>query len=79
MKGREYLRKATVLIVKRGSEFLVASKQYSMELRWSRSAYDAWKSRDAEKARKVAERLGGDLWLFNPITGELRELGGSVQ
>lgn len=72
MKG-QYLKKATVLIVRRGCEFLVARIPYSVELRWSRSAYDAWSTRSAEKARKVAEVLGGDLWLFNSITGELRE------
>ena len=69
----KYLKKATVLIVRRGCEFLVARIPYSLEFRWSRSAYDAWSTRSAEKARKVAEVLGGDLWLFNSITGELRE------
>ena len=67
------IRKATVLIVRRGCEFLVARIPYSLEFRWSRSAYDAWSTRSAEKARKVAEVLGGDQWLFNSITGELRE------
>lgn len=69
----QYLKRATVLIVRRGVEFLVARIPYSLEFRWSRSAYDAWGTRSAEKARKVAEMLGGDLWLFNSITGELRE------
>lgn len=73
MKGRKYIRKATVLIVKRGSDFLVARIPYSLEYRWSRSAYDAWGTRDAGTARKVAGMLGGDLWLFNPVSGELRE------
>ena len=69
----QYLKRATVLIVRRGVDFLVARIPYSMEFRWSRSAYDAWSTRSTEKARKVADVLGGDLWLFNPITGELRE------
>ncbi len=69
----QYLKQATVLIVRRGVDFLVARIPYSLEFRWSRSAYDAWSTRSAEKARKVAEMLGGDLWLFNSITGELRE------
>ena len=70
---KQYLKQATVLIVRRGADFLVASIPYSMEFRWSRSAYDAWNTRSAEEARKVADLLGGDLWLFNSITGELRE------
>ena len=68
-----YLKKATVLIIKRGAEYLVARIPYSMEFRWSRSPYDAWQTRSAEQAKKVAELLGGDLWLFNPVNGQLRE------
>ena len=69
----QYLKQATVLVVRRGVDFLVARIPYSLEFRWSRSAYDAWSTRSAETDRKVAEMLGGDLWLFNGITGELRE------
>ena len=57
----QYLKQATVLIVRRGVDFLVARIPYSLEFRWSRSAYDAWSTRSAEKARKVAEMLGGEL------------------
>ena len=67
------IRKATVLIVRRGCEFLVARIPYSLEFRWSRSAYDAWRTRKKETAKAVAHVVGGDLWLFNSITGELRE------
>ena len=67
------LKKATVLIVKRGAVFLVARIPYSKEYRWSASAYDAWQTRDKEDAKDVAKRVGGDLWLFNPPTGQLRE------
>ena len=68
----KYLKMATVLIVKRGAEYLVARIPYSTELRWSRSPYDAWNTRSKEKAEKVADLLGGDLWMFNPPTGQLR-------
>ena len=67
------IRKATVLIVKRGAQFIVGRIPYSLEYRWSTSAYDAWQTRDKEDAKGVAKRVGGDLWLFNPPTGQLRE------
>ena len=73
MSGREYIRKATVLIVRRGSDFLVSRIPYSMEYRWSQSPYDAWRTRDRESAKMVAKALGGDIWLFNPVVGQLRE------
>ena len=70
---RNEIRKATGIIIKRGAEFLVGRIPYSTEFRWSRSPYDAWKTRDRESARKVARMVGGDLWLFNPVVGQLKE------
>ena len=69
----KYIKLATVLIVKRGAEFLVGRIPYSFEFRWSRSAYDAWGTREKESARKVARLTGGEICLFNPVTGQLRE------
>ena len=69
------IRKCTVLIIKRGAEYLVGRIPYSMEFRWSGSPYDAWKTREKEKARAVAHMVGGDMWLFNPVNGQLREIG----
>ena len=63
-----------MLIVKRGSEFLVGTILYSTDLRWSDSPWDAWATRSKDKAMKVARKTGGDLWLFNPVAGQLREL-----
>ena len=70
------IRKCTVLIVKRGAQFLVGRIPYSLEFRWSGSPYDAWSTRVREQAEAVARRVGGDLWLFNPVNGQLREIGG---
>ena len=70
----EKIRRATVLVVRRGVEYLVGSIPYSLEFRWSRSPYDAWGTRDRESARKVARMVGGDIWLFNPVVGQLQEL-----
>ena len=69
------VRKCTVLIIKRGSMFLVGRIPYSLEFRWSSSPYDAWKTRERDKAEKVARVIGGDLWLFNPVVGQLHEIG----
>ena len=68
------IRLCTVLIIKRGSQYLVGRIPYSMEFRWSDSPFDAWKTREWETAEKVARLIGGDLWLFNPIVGQLREV-----
>ena len=68
------IRKCTVLIVKRGAEFLVGRIPYSLEYRWSKSPYDAWNTREKDKAQMVARRVGGDLWLWNPIAGQLRQM-----
>lgn len=53
------IRKSTVLIIKRGAEFLVGRIPYSMEFRWSGSPYDAWNTRVREQAEAVARVTGG--------------------
>lgn len=66
------IRLQTSLIVRKGNEFLVGTILYSTDLRWSLSPWDAWGTRDPEKAENVARVTGGDLWLFNPVAGQLR-------
>lgn len=73
MSNRKFMKQATVLIVRRGSDFLVSRIPYTLEYRWSTSPYDAWGCRKVKTAKEVARKMGGDLWLFNGITGELRE------
>jgi hypothetical protein len=66
------IRKATCLIIERDGEFLVAVSE--LGFRWSVSPYDAWSTRDKMTAFKVAWRVRGRLFLFNPIVGQLKEL-----
>lgn len=68
------VRRKTRIINRRGVEYLVGTILYSTDLRWSRSPYDAWGTRKIEQAEKLAKVVGGDLWLFNPIVGQLKEL-----
>lgn len=68
------IRSKTQVIIRRGPDFLVGTILYSTDLRWSASPWDAWGTRDMEKAEKVARKTGGDLWLFNPVAGQLREV-----
>ena len=63
----------TVLIVKRGDEYLVGRICFNMELRWSKSKYDAWATRRREDAELVASVVGGTVMLFNPIVNQIRE------
>ena len=69
---REALRKETCIIIRENGEFLVGTILYSKDLRWSGSMYDAWRTRDREKARRIARITGGVMMLFNPIIGETR-------
>lgn len=67
------IRKKTVLIIKKGGEYLVGTILYSTDLRWSASPWDAWATRTREFAEAVAEKVGGTVMLFNPIVGQVRE------
>ena len=67
------IRGETALIIRKDGEFLVGKIVFSNELRWSRSPWDAWKTRIRANARSIAEKTGGEIMLFNPVTGQLRE------
>ena len=67
------IRRRTVLIIKRGAEYMVGKIMGTREFRWSIYPWDAWSTRDKEEAEYWAHRTGGDIWLFNPVAGQLRE------
>jgi hypothetical protein len=70
--SRDDIRKKTCIIIRRNGEYLVGTILYSKDLKWSASAYDAWRTRRKETAERVARETGGVMVLFNPITGEKR-------
>ena len=67
------IRRETRLIVRRGTDFLVGTILGGPDLKWSRSPWDAWSTRSREAAARVARKTGGEIWLFNPVAGQLRE------
>lgn len=67
------IRKQTVLIVRRGNEFLVGKIVGMKKLRWSIYPGDAWQTRSREDAKVVADLVRGDIMLFNPVAGQIRE------
>ena len=71
---QDELRRQTCLIIRKDGEYLVGTVLYSRELRWSGSAFDAWRTRDREAAKRIARITGGELVLFNPIIGKTMEM-----
>lgn len=67
------IRLCTALIIRKDGVYLVGRILHGKELRWSESPYDAWQTRIRAKARSVNEKVSGEIMLFNPITGQLRE------
>lgn len=72
---RNELKRHTCIIIRKDREYLVGTILCSSDLRWSNCAYDAWRTRNRDDAWRVAEYVGGVTVLFNPITGEIREMG----
>ena len=72
MKGD--IRKKTVIIIRKNGKYLVGTVMYTDELRWSIYQYDAWKTRNRDKAEKIARRTGGITMLFNPIVNQMAVL-----
>ena len=67
------IRRETCLIIRKGNEFLVGTVMGTSELRWSRSPWDAWRTRIRAKAKSIAEKTGGNIMMFNPVAGQIRE------
>lgn len=72
---KDEIRKQTCIIIRKNGEYLVGTVLYSHELRWSLSVYDAWRTRDMEKARRIARKVGGVMVLFNPVVNQRRLIG----
>ena len=66
------IRRATCIIIRKDGEYLVGTILYSTDLRWSWSAYDAWRTRRKEDAERVAGKIGGEMVLFNPIVRQMK-------
>lgn len=61
----------TVYIISRDRRFLVGVPFWAKGGQWSDSPYDAAQITDANDARRVADRVGGNVHKFNPLTGEV--------
>ena len=66
------IRRETCIIIRKDGEYLVGTILYSTDLRWSWSAYDAWRTRRKEDAERVAGKVDGEMVLFNPIANQKR-------
>lgn len=67
------IRRETALIIRRDGRFLVGRIMGTSELKWSTSPYDAWRTRIRAEAKSVQAKTGGEIMLFNPVAGQLRE------
>ena len=70
------IRLQTVLVIKKGNEFLVGRNILSGELIWRHDYSDAWRTRIRAAAKSVVEKTGGEIYLFNPVVCQLRKYGG---
>lgn len=69
-------RAFTNLVIHKDGEFLVGCMLGTKVLRWSNSPYDAWMTRNRQFAAIVAEKVDGDIYLFNPVVGQIRKCKG---
>ena len=68
------IRLLTCVIIRKDGKYLVGTIMGTRELRWSDSAYDAWRTRSLEQAERAVKITGGTMMLFNPAVGQLRVL-----
>lgn len=56
-------------IIKKGRHYL--DRFNGIEIRYTPSHYDCWKSRSFNTAIRVAKQVGGKVMKFNPVTGDI--------
>ena len=69
------IRRQTCIIIRKHGYYLVGRSSMDNELKWSWSIYEAWRTRDREKAKEIARATGGIMVLFNPIVNQRRVIG----
>ena len=67
---KDDIRRQTAIVIEKNGEYLIG---FSLFLRWGSSYFDAWRTRNVEAARSVAEIVGGNMMLFNPVAGQIRK------
>lgn len=66
------IRMQTCIIIRKHGEYLVGKEYAGGGLKWSTSPYDAWRTRNVDRAREVALKTGGIMILFNPIVKQMK-------
>ena len=66
------IRRKTALIIRKDGEYMVGKILYSQDLRWSGSPWDAWRTRIRADAKSIQQKVGGEIMLWNPVTGQIR-------
>lgn len=70
----EYMRKKTVLVIKKERWYLSRVEMLAKRVIWSPHLADAWSTREIGKARFLSEKFGAQIMMFNPIVWEVRAL-----
>ncbi len=69
------IRLQTVLIIKKDNYYLVG-RNITGNIIWRQDYSDAWRTRVRAAARSIAEKTGGEIYLFNPVVCQLRKYVG---
>ena len=64
------IRTKTCIIIRKHGQYLRGRDMLTGRIVWTWSAYEAWRTRDEDKARDVARETGGIMVLFNPIVNQ---------
>ncbi len=74
MKNND-IRLQTVLIIHKDGYYLVGRNILTGSLICRRDYSDAWRTRIRAAAKSVADKTGGEIYLFNPVVCQLRRYG----
>ena len=70
------IRKKTALITRNENGYIVGLSVVTGQIVYSISPWDAWSTRIRALAKTVADKTGSEIWLFNPVAGQLKRYEG---
>lgn len=69
------IREKTCIIIRKNRLFLQGKECFTNDPKWTQYRYQAWRTRNRQKAERIARIVGGVMVLYNPIADQTKVIG----
>ena len=69
------IRTKTCIIIRKNRLFLQGKECFTNDPKWTQYRHQAWRTRNRQKAERIARIVGGVMVLYNPIADQIKVIG----